>query len=203
MNYLAHIYLSFDNKEIQIGNFIGDYVKGNNYKNYSEPIRAGILLHRKIDFFTDHHPLVKKCNAFFKNEYRLYASIISDMFFDHLLAKNWAKHHTNSLKTFTNAFHFNLIKHYRGLPPNVKRIVPFLIQNNRLYNYKSIEGIEKPLQIMSTYSSLTNKTIQAIQAFKSNEKEFTALFELFFEEIKSYVKQEMEEIKKAVATTAL
>ena len=34
MNYLAHLYLSGDSDEIKLGNFIGDYVKGNKYQNY-------------------------------------------------------------------------------------------------------------------------------------------------------------------------
>ena len=34
MNYLAHIFLSGNDRCIQIGNFIGDGVKGDGYKQY-------------------------------------------------------------------------------------------------------------------------------------------------------------------------
>jgi acyl carrier protein phosphodiesterase len=60
MNYLAHVYLSGSNKELAIGNFIADHVKGKAYLEYPEIIQNGILLHRKIDYFTDQHPIFKK-----------------------------------------------------------------------------------------------------------------------------------------------
>ncbi len=34
MNYLAHIFLSGSNRKVQLGNFVGDAVKGSSYKNY-------------------------------------------------------------------------------------------------------------------------------------------------------------------------
>ncbi|MDD3273470.1 MAG: DUF479 domain-containing protein, partial [Bacteroidales bacterium] len=57
MNYLAHIYLSGSNRQLQVGNFIGDFVKGRKHENYPKGIQKGILLHREIDRFTDCHPL--------------------------------------------------------------------------------------------------------------------------------------------------
>ena len=60
MNYLAHIYLSGKNRQIQIGNFVGDAVKGKAYNSYPDFFRKGILLHRLIDSFADTHPAVKE-----------------------------------------------------------------------------------------------------------------------------------------------
>ena len=45
MNYLAHIFLSGNDRCIQIGNFIGDGVKGDGYKQYPRKLmlsRTGI-----------------------------------------------------------------------------------------------------------------------------------------------------------------
>ncbi|HAH23283.1 MAG TPA: DUF479 domain-containing protein, partial [Prolixibacteraceae bacterium] len=61
MNYLAHIYLSGDSEEITVGNFIGDFVKGNRHQEFPEQVAFGILLHRRIDSFTDQHALVREC----------------------------------------------------------------------------------------------------------------------------------------------
>ena len=52
MNYLAHAYLSGSNKDIAIGNFIADNIKGNNYKKFNINWQKGILLHRFIDSYT-------------------------------------------------------------------------------------------------------------------------------------------------------
>ena len=60
MNFLAHIYLSFDNDEITIGNFIADSIRGNKFKHLPKNIQKGITLHRHIDTFTDAHKTVRK-----------------------------------------------------------------------------------------------------------------------------------------------
>ena len=57
MNFLAHLYLSGDDEEQIVGNFIADHVKGKAIESYSDGIRAGIMLHREIDVFTDSHPV--------------------------------------------------------------------------------------------------------------------------------------------------
>ena len=60
MNYLAHIYLSGNDPDLIFGNFIADAVPGKQYKNYSNRIQEGIILHREIDSFTDQHPIFRK-----------------------------------------------------------------------------------------------------------------------------------------------
>ena len=65
MNYLAHVYLSGSDEFLCIGNFIGDHVKGKAYFDYPETIQNGILLHRKIDYFTDQHFLFKKMSLYY------------------------------------------------------------------------------------------------------------------------------------------
>ena len=52
MNYLAHVYLSGENIDLAIGNFIADYVKGNYYKKLNINWQKGILLHRFIYGFS-------------------------------------------------------------------------------------------------------------------------------------------------------
>lgn len=51
MNYLAHIFLSGPNRKVQLGNFVGDAVKGSSYKNYPPDIAKGIQLHRAIEAY--------------------------------------------------------------------------------------------------------------------------------------------------------
>ena len=41
MNFLAHIYLSGTNERIQIGNFMGDGIRGKDYLNYHPDIQIG------------------------------------------------------------------------------------------------------------------------------------------------------------------
>ena len=59
MNYLAHLFLSRESPEAMTGGLLGDFVKGAVGPQYSPAVRAGILLHRDIDRFTDAHPTVR------------------------------------------------------------------------------------------------------------------------------------------------
>ena len=64
MNFLAHIYLSGEGDELlSIGNFIADTVRGKEYLQYPEAMPRGILLHRRIDTFTDAHAIFRKVNT--------------------------------------------------------------------------------------------------------------------------------------------
>ena len=101
MNFLAHLYLSADDPEIQLGNFIGDFVRGRDLSTrFSVGIVTGILLHREIDEFTDRHEVVKRSKDRLRPKYRHYAPVIIDMFYDHHLAVNWNAYHHQPLPDF-------------------------------------------------------------------------------------------------------
>ena len=70
MNFLAHIFLSGNDEEVMIGNFIADAVKGRDYLGYSDGIVKGILLHRRIDAFTDSHVVVGQSKQRSRPKYR-------------------------------------------------------------------------------------------------------------------------------------
>ena len=94
MNFLAHIYLSGTNPKTMVGNFIGDFVKGRNVlEQFEADIAKGIELHRSIDEFTDHHPVVQISKMRLRPKYRHYAAVIVDIFYDHLLSRFWSNYH--------------------------------------------------------------------------------------------------------------
>ena len=86
MNYLAHILLSGNDRRLQVGNFIGDFVKGTEYEQYPKRIKEGILLHRAIDSFTDNHPVFLETVDMLLPDFGRYSGIMADMFYDYLLA---------------------------------------------------------------------------------------------------------------------
>ena len=100
MNFLAHLYLSKNNKNILIGNFIADAVKGSDFKKFPEEIQAGILLHREIDNYTDTHLIVRNSKRRLNLHYRHYKGVIIDIFYDHFLAKNWHQYSETPLAVY-------------------------------------------------------------------------------------------------------
>jgi acyl carrier protein phosphodiesterase len=187
MNYLAHLYLSGGSDEILLGNFIGDYVKGQQYLNYSEKVQQGILLHRAIDSYTDSHLLVKEAAAYFRPDYGRYAGIITDVIFDHFLARYWRDYSPYSLRQFAKHVHAVLLANFFQLPSRVKGFLPFLIQHKRLESYARIDGIQQSLHIMAHRTSLPDKTNKAIDVLEENFEVLHELFDRFMAELISYV----------------
>jgi acyl carrier protein phosphodiesterase len=190
MNFLAHLYLSGDNVDIRLGNFIGDHVKGRYLNRYTDGVQKGIFYHRAIDFYTDNHPATYEVRQLFREGYRKYAGVVVDVFFDHFLARYWATFSPYPLKGFTRKFYYQMVLRYRELPPNVKSILPFIIQSNRLYSYHKIEGVEQALRIMSNATSLPNKTDFAVETLRDNYSLIRDYFLVFFPDLIEYGRKE-------------
>ena len=189
MNFLAHIYLSGENDQVKVGNFIGDYVKGKQYTNYPADIRKGILLHRYIDSFTDRNEIPRKLKPLLKPTYNRYAGIVIDLFYDHFLANNWGYFSEIQLEDFINGFYNCLRENFSLLPERVQNFVPHMIYHNRLQSYIEIEGLRQALVIMSRTTSLPDKTNEAIKVLKNNYNEFNDNFLEFFPNLIKYVNQ--------------
>ena len=133
MNFLAHIYLSGDNEDILVGNFIGDFVKGNAVDSYPEDIRKGIWLHRSIDSFTDSHSIVRESKKRLWEKFRHYSAVLVDIFYDHFLAKNWKDYSSTGLKEFTSNFYDIMQRHSETVPETVNQILIPMKEKNWLY----------------------------------------------------------------------
>lgn len=136
MNFLAHLYLSGDDPEIMVGNFIGDFVRGRNmHEQFQQNIAIGIELHREIDEFTDSHLVVMESKKRLRPKYRHYAPVIVDVFYDHFLAIHWPIWHPQSLPDFATYAYSQLEKHEAVLPERVLQMMPYMIRGNWLVNY--------------------------------------------------------------------
>ena len=195
MNYLAHLYLSGPSDGVRLGNFIGDYVKGNRFSRYPPEIRKGILLHRQIDSFMDEHPLSHASAELFRARYTRFSRVIIDVVYDHYLAKNWDKYSDQSLHDFVNEVHKLFITNYFILPPQVRQFLPFLIRSRRMENYKNLSGIEKTLKIMASHTILPDHSAWAVEQIVKNDRQLQEQFTGFFEDIREMCRLFLENYK--------
>jgi len=195
LNYLAHIFLSENDDNLIIGNFIADFIKGNNYKHLPLKIQNGIILHRHIDSFTDKHPIVRRSKRRLHERYRHYDGIIIDILYDHFLAKNWGNYSEITLIKIEDDFLNIMNKNLDFLPEKVKTILPYIKEQNWLSNYANLMGIERTLIGMNKRTKNKSQMHLAINDLKQNYKELENDFTLFFEELIVFSKSEIINIK--------
>lgn len=180
MNYLAHIYFSGSQRQVAVGNFIGDFVKGRGYEEYPTGIKKGILLHREIDHFTDKHPVFQETLELLRPSFGRYSGIMADMYYDYLLASGFERYgNGQSLGCLTRNFYLSALIYYRWLPHRVKGFIFHFIGTNRLKKYASYEGLQNSLEIMSLYKSNAINPALGIEVLAKNEVRLKELFQKF------------------------
>ncbi len=191
MNFLAHIFLSGNNDQLMIGNFIADSVKGKKKDDYPDAIRKGIELHRFIDSFTDHHEVVLNSIRRIQNHQEKYSAVVIDIFYDHFLAANFSEYSEVPLQEFSQNTYRILVENRATLPPGVDRILPFMIERNWLLNYATIEGIGWALTGMSRRVKYENRMHVAVRDLQEHytdlENDFRKFFPILMEEVKKRI----------------
>ena len=196
MDFLAHIFLSGDNDLIKIGNFMADGIHGKNFDEFPLDIQKGIFLHRAIDTFTDAHPIFRQSTKRLHANYHHYAGIIVDMFYDHFLAKNWNRYSSEKLGDFISRFYQSLHDNYDDLSPKTQQFMSYMIDQNWLLSYKSVDGIESILKQMDNRMKRRgnegSKMHLAVAELKTFYADFEQEFTLFFEALMIHSNQKLE-----------
>lgn len=192
MNYLAHIYLSGDSDDILLGNFIGDSVKGSDLSAYSAGVQQGIVLHRAIDTFTDTHPEALRSIVRLRPSLRKYAGVVTDIFYDHILAKNWSRYDSRSLRTFVDQAYQRLEARKDEMPYKSARFLHYLLKYDMLFEYSSHSGIDQVLKGMAYRTKFESGMEDAARLLPLYLKDLEADFYQFFPELKAFVNQQIQ-----------
>jgi acyl carrier protein phosphodiesterase len=184
MNYLAHAFLSNNQPDLLIGNFIADHLHGNNLSAYPDGIKKGILLHRTIDTFTDNHPNFKLAKRIFYNGFEKHSSILIDIYFDYFLAKNFQHHAPISLPEFSKNVYSVYQQNLEILPKTSVHFLNYVLKNNTYQTYATIQGIETVLFQLSNRIKHNVWLNQSLTLFQQNETELHQHFNLFFKDAK-------------------
>lgn len=185
MNYLAHAYLSNNHKELLIGNFIADHVRGNHHEAYPPGIIEGIKLHRQIDTFTDEHPIFRKSKRLFYEHFEKHSGILVDIYFDYFLAKDFDKHSKIPLPLFSENAYTVYKEHIKHLPETSARFLSYVITNNIYVSYASIEGISQVLYHLSHRIKHGVALQESVHVLQQNMEDMQANFDVFFRDLKA------------------
>ncbi len=193
MNYLAHFYLSHNNENLILGNLIADSMNGRldspQYAAFIDEIILGIKLHREIDWYTDNHPVVRQSIHRLQPKYRKYSGVIIDMYYDHLLARNWNKYSDIPLELYSARVYQIFEKHKNAIPLKMSRLVNSMISRDWLSNYRFEENLTWAFAGLSKRAKFESKMENALEDLMENYLEYLNEFSEFFPQIIAHCKQ--------------
>jgi acyl carrier protein phosphodiesterase len=187
MNFLAHLYLARHSDDAMLGAMLGDFVGTSGLERFNAEVQREILLHRKIDSYTDRHPAVLAAKSHFPEGRRRYAGILLDVYFDHLIARDWPRYHAGDLDAFNRHF-YDVLLAQAELPERLRKIVPSFVRNDWLGSYRDRDMIDHAVgRIATRLSRNGDKLVQCIPILREHEQAVNDRFEDFFPELNHYV----------------
>ena len=148
MNFLFHMLLSGDDDQLLVGNFMGDFVKGNLNDRFPRRISQGVALHRRIDSFASQHELFQRSRKRLDPYYGLYRPVLVDLFYDHLLSVEWGIWSDEPLAGYIARTRAIIERHNEILPERLQPLVPYIFEE-MLPTYVEVSGIGRALERMS------------------------------------------------------
>ena len=189
MNYLAHIRLAGDDPECLIGNLLGDFVKGRLSEDcYTPGIRRGIMMHRRIDSWTDSHEITRKCARLISPERRRWSRVIIDIFYDHLLAVNWERYSDEGLRDFLDRAYGIILGAADIFPERAAARIITIVEDGWIEKYRSVSGLSVVFEGMSRRVRRKNPLSGSEQELVAHYDEMNEHFNRFFPEILEYAK---------------
>lgn len=188
MNYLAHLFLASYSDDAMLGALLGDFVKPHSDYQFSAETETEILTHRKVDSFTDSHPVVLDAKRLFEGPSRRYAGILLDVFYDHVLASSWERYSAEPLAGFIRRVYGGLAAQAQVLPPNLARAVPYMIEQDWLGSYVDYAGVEIAIRRISTRLSKNGGQLRdGLSDLQAHQAALADGFHAFFPDLIAFV----------------
>ena len=193
MNYLAHAFLSPEDPHILMGNLWGDLIRPKDYESLSPGQIQGVILHKKIDAFTDQHRGVDEIIKLIRPYQGKYTPVVADVLMDFMLSKFWHMFHYETIEEFCLHKYKLVSQHIHLIPERLHPRITRMLENHWLESCKNRERMNVTLQMLSRRASFENKIMDAMQPYELHEHTMDRLFLAFFEEMRVHLIPQSED----------
>lgn len=169
-----------------VGSFLGDYIKGRLKGEHGDAVERGIRLHRAIDAFTDQSSLARKSRQRFDKQYYRYGGIMTDVIFDHLLARSWRQYYDTELEEFSKATLQMIMDHEHLLFDPALSTARRMHQYNSLAGYGNAEFVERSFAYLAGKLKRQNPLADAFDQYLWHKSGLTADFHQFYPELMAF-----------------
>ena len=197
MNFLAHALLSGNAEADRVGGLMGDFVKGPLPAGLPPDLASGVALHRAIDSFADRHPAFAASRARISPARRRVSGVLVDIFYDHLLARDWADYGPGSLDDYTSRLYASLHARSGLLPEKAREIAELMHTNDWLCSYRNVAAVGQVIDRMAIYRlRRANPLGGGIEEFLADAAGFEADFRAFLPDALAFSSGWRERVKR-------
>ncbi len=174
MNFLAHAVLAGDEPALIFGGVVGVWIKGPLPAGLPPALARGVALHRAIDRHADDHPAFRRSRARISAERRRYGGVLVDIFYDHLLARDWPL--AAPLFDTCAGIYGYVDDHLAALPEHARPAMRLMATEDWLGSYAGLAGIADVLQRMGRRARQPNPLAGGEAEFLADPAGFAADF---------------------------
>lgn len=172
MNFLGHSMISIEidektDRKTLYGNFTGDFYKGILEKiNLPDELKEGIVLHRMIDDISDREN--NFLSDLMKKKFGIFKGIVSDMFVDHFLSKNFYRIFNENINDIETKILYNVNQYEKYFPEKFERTLSWISSEKILSGYANIDILERAFYGLSKRVKKGEILNSAIKELKKN-----------------------------------
>jgi acyl carrier protein phosphodiesterase len=186
LNFLAHALLAGDDPALIVGGVAGDWIKGPLPAALPADLARGVALHRAIDSHAESHPAFCRSRARISASRRRYAGVLVDIYYDHLLAREWAAHHALPLQVFSAGVYRMIEARMADLPADAHRVMRLMAEQDWFSSYATLDGIADVLARMSRRIRQPNPLLGGEQELIADAEGFEEDFRVWLADARAF-----------------
>jgi acyl carrier protein phosphodiesterase len=132
-----------------LGGIVADFARNPEIEALPRDVQEGVRLHRAIDGFTDRHPMVQRSVGRISASAGWFASIVIDIYYDHILARTWQRYNLEPLGHFSARAYHSLQRQLPTAPIAAQLFLQQFIKRDLIGEYATLEGITRTLARVS------------------------------------------------------
>ncbi|TDU66596.1 acyl carrier protein phosphodiesterase [Prosthecobacter fusiformis] len=189
MNWLAHLLLSEPTPAFRIGNLLPDLVSISALTGLAPEYQRGIRQHRRIDAYTDAHPVFRRSIQRLGPQFRRVGGILVDMFYDHFLSCEWQRYATKSLPDFTAEVYASFETHRTEIPVEAHQPLEWMKRGNWLCSYGDVQDLSHTLVRMSRRFRRPVDLVGSVVILEREYAGFSDDFAAFFPDLREHAER--------------
>jgi acyl carrier protein phosphodiesterase len=186
MNFIAHFHLSKNNTSYVVGNYLADLIQHKELSLLDSSTMEGIHFHRKIDSFTDQHPIVKDLKKLLSPHHGKYSGVVLDVLFDYCLYLNWDVFSSENFEKFRTRI-YQILKDKQGLlPERLQLESKKMMAADWLLHYTHDKGLKKVFFGLAKRASYGGNLEKGLDTFYLHKGSVLHNFKPFYEDLIQY-----------------